>query len=74
MLKEIAYYNILSRPIVFWAGILTITSVFFTALIAFLNKKGINKIPFRMHPKMAVISLIFALLHDLLALSFYLNF
>lgn len=73
MLKEIAYYNILSRPVIFWAGLLTFLSILFTALVAFLNKKGINKIPFRMHPKMAVISLIFALLHALLAFSFYFN-
>lgn len=74
MLKEIAYYNILNLPLIFWNGILTITSVFFTALIAYLNKKGIHKIPFRVHPKMAVISLILALMHGLLALSVYLNF
>ena len=74
MLKEFTYQTILGRPILLWLGLVTFLSVYFTALIAFLNKKGIHGIPFSMHPKMAVISLILAFFHALLALSLYLNF
>ncbi|MEW6088584.1 MAG: hypothetical protein AB1498_09825 [bacterium] len=74
MIKQLAYQILFDYPIVFWLGIAAISSVSFTALIAFLNKKGIHKIPLSLHPKIAVIALILAFIHGLLALSLYLNF
>ncbi|MDD5772952.1 MAG: hypothetical protein PHX78_05740 [bacterium] len=74
MIKEFTYQTILGRPILLWLGLGTFSSVYFTASIAFLNKKGIHRIPFSLHPKMALFSLILAFFHALLALSLFLNF
>ena len=71
MLENISYYLILGKPLIMYGGILTILSFLFTASIAILNKKGINKIPFQWHPRMAIISIILALIHGFLAIMHF---
>ena len=72
MLKALALYLILGKPLVMYIGILTLLSFFFTASIAILNRRGIRKLPFRFHPKMARLSLLIGSVHALLALSLFL--
>lgn len=71
MLSTIAYYQILGLPIVLYLGILTLLSFILTATIGHMNKKGINKIPFKWHSRMAKTSIGLALIHAILALSAY---
>jgi hypothetical protein len=71
MLKGIAYYLIFGKPLIMYLGITTLLCFLFTATIAILNKKGINFIPFKWHPRMAIISLSMALIHGTLAISIY---
>jgi hypothetical protein len=39
-----------------------------------LNYRGIQIIPFKWHPRLAVITIIVAILHGILGLSAYFNF
>jgi hypothetical protein len=55
-----------------YMGILTLLSFLFTASIAILNKKGIQKIPFSWHPKMAIISITLAVIHGLFGILAFL--
>jgi len=71
MLETVSYYLIFGKPLIMYGGILTLLSFLFTASIAILNKKGIDKIPFKWHPRMAIVSIIFALIHGFLAIMHY---
>lgn len=71
MLENISYYSIFGKPLIVYLGILTLISFLFTASIAILNKKGIKFIPFKWHPRMAIISLSLGLIHGFLAMMHY---
>ena len=74
MIKQIAFYIILGKPLIMYMGIITLLSLLFTASISILNKKGITIIPFKWHKRMAMITIILALIHSLLGLSLYYKF
>lgn len=74
MFSEFAYSLIFGKPVIFYLGVITLFSFFFTASIAMMNKRGISYISFKWHPRMAKISLVLALAHGFLALSYYLGF
>lgn len=71
MLNQISYYLIFGKPLMMYTGIITLLSFLFTALIAILNKKGISKIPFKWHIRMAVISITLALIHGTMGILAY---
>jgi len=71
MILHIAYFLIFGKPLIFYTGIITILCFLFTALIGYLNLHGNHTIPFRIHPWMALTSLILGLLHALFGLSIY---
>jgi len=73
MIAKIAYILIFGKPLIFYTGILTILSFWFTALIGYLNFRGSHAIPFKWHPKMAMLSISLSLIHAILALSIYFN-
>lgn len=66
MIAKIAYFIILGKPLVFYLGIISLLLFIATATIAILNIKGINKIPFVWHPRLAIIAITVALIHALL--------
>jgi hypothetical protein len=70
-LAQIAYYQILGKPVIMYMGILTITLFFATASIPYLKRKGFSKIPYNLHPTMAKIALTSAVIHAILAISAY---
>ena len=72
MLEDIAYYLILGKPIIFYLGIITFLSFLSTAIIGLLNFKGIKTIPFKWHPRMAVLSICLAIIHASLGIIAYL--
>ncbi len=75
MISDIALYLIFGKPLVMYGGLLVFASFLFTASISIMNVKyGIHKIPFKWHPRMAIISLTLALMHGLLAASIFYNF
>lgn len=71
MFKSIAYYLIFGKPLILYLGILTLLSFLFTASIAIMNLKGIHKIPFAWHHRMAIISISLALIHGTLGILSY---
>lgn len=73
MISNIAYYVFWGKPLVFYLGILALVLFYLTALISFLNTKGIHLIPFKWHPRIAILALVLGTLHGLLALSAYFN-
>jgi len=73
MLSSIAYYPILGKPLILYLGIVTLLSFITTATIGLMIYKG-KKIPFKIHPTMAGLSLILGITHGTLALSVYLLF
>ena len=72
VLNQITYFQILGKPLIMYLGILAVLLLLFTALIPVLNKKGVAKFPFNLHPIMARVTIGFALLHGLLAVLAYL--
>ncbi|MFH0711413.1 MAG: hypothetical protein V1944_02445 [Candidatus Aenigmatarchaeota archaeon] len=72
MLAEITYYQINGIPLIVYLGILTLISFLFTASISVLNKRRINKIPFKWHSRMAAISIILTIIHGSLGILAYL--
>jgi hypothetical protein len=71
MLENISYYLIFGKPLIMYGGIITLISFLSTALISILNKNGIDIIPFKWHPRMAIISIILALIHGCLGILHY---
>jgi hypothetical protein len=71
MLENIAYYEIFGKPLIMYIGILTVLSFLFTASIAIMNVKGIEKIPFKWHPRMAIFSISLAIIHGILGVASY---
>lgn len=72
MFRNITYFLIFGKPLIMYSGILTLFSFLITALIAFLNSKGIHKIPFKWHPRMAAISITLAVIHGVMGILAYL--
>lgn len=71
MFRNISYFLIFGKPLIMYLGILTLLSFLFTALIGFLNFKGIRKIPFKWHPIMAATSITLAIIHGFLGILTY---
>jgi hypothetical protein len=71
MLESISYHLIFGKPLIMYGGILTLLSFLFTASISIMNKKGIHTIPFKWHPRMAIISICLGLVHGFLAFMHY---
>jgi len=70
-IASIAYFMIFGKPVIMYMGIITLLSFIITALIGFMSFRGMKIIPFRWHPRMAIISITFACIHALLAASLY---
>ena len=71
LVKQIAITLILGRTVVFWSGLLTLTSFLFTASIGFSVLHGIKFLPFKWHPRLAITSFVLAAIHAILAFSLY---
>ena len=71
MFAEIAYYMVLGKPLIFYLGIVTMLSFVVTGTIGFLFHRGIAKIPFKWHPRMAALSFLLAIIHGFLSAAVY---
>ena len=74
MVSNIALTLFLGKPLIMYGGISTLTLLLFTATVGALNYKGKTIIPFRWHPRLAILTITFALLHGILGLSIWFNF
>jgi len=71
MLEGISYYPIFGLPLIVYLGLSTLILMIFTASIAIMNRRGIHRIPFLWHPRMAKVTITIALIHGTLALLVY---
>lgn len=74
MIHALAFTLFLGKPLIMYGGILTLMLLLSTAAIGALNHKGIFIIPFKWHPRLAITTIITALIHALFGLSVYFNF
>lgn len=74
MIQEIAFTLILGKPLLMYFGILALLLLLFTATVGALNFKGISTIPFKWHPRLAMATIIIAIIHAIFGLSIYFNF
>lgn len=72
MLQEFSYYLIFGLPLILYLGVVVILLLFFTALIAFLRRKGKTKISVQWHYRLAYVTLVLASIHGVLGLLAYL--
>jgi hypothetical protein len=66
MIAKITYFIILGKPLVFYLGIISLLLFISAATVAILNTKGMHKIPFVWHPRLAITAIVVALTHALL--------
>lgn len=74
MIQNIAYTLLLGKPLIMYGGILTYLLLLSTALVGFLNFRGIQAIPLKWHPRLAVATIIIATIHALFGLSIFFGF
>lgn len=74
MIHGLALTLFLGKPLVMYGGIVTFLLMTFTATVGFLNFKGIQTIPFKWHPRLAIITITIAIIHAILGLSILFNF
>ncbi len=72
MLQDLSYYLLFGLPFILYLGVVVILLLFFTALIAFLRKKGKTKISVQWHYRLAYITIVLGSIHGLLSLLAYL--
>ena len=74
MVSSLAFHLFLGKPLIMYGGILTFLSLLTTATIGVLNMKGITIVPFKWHPRMAIITIILSTIHAFFGLSIYFKF
>ena len=74
MVRDLAYTLILGKPLIMYGGILTFILLISTATVGWFNFKAIYIIPFKWHPRLAITTIVVAILHAILGLSAYFNF
>lgn len=71
MFESVTYYTIAGYPLIMYLGIVTLFLLLFTAGISIMNRRGINRIGFKWHPRMAYVTIAFAIAHALLGILSY---
>lgn len=74
MISQIASTAVFGIPLIMYGGILTLLLLLSTATVGYLNYHSRVLIPFKWHPRLAVATVIAALLHGFLGLSLFFNF
>jgi len=69
VLENIAYYDILGKPLMLYLGITTFTLLVITAVLGFLVIKG--KVKFAYHKIFAAVTISIATVHGMLGLLAY---
>jgi hypothetical protein len=71
MLQQVSYYLIFGRPLILYLGIITVCMLLVTASIPVLSRRGLVKIPFVWHVRLAVLTICIALVHGMLGIALY---
>ena len=72
-LQEIAYLDILGRPLIFYLGLITYALLLVTVVVQVLRLRvrTLRRIPRGLHHALGVATLVIATLHGLFSLSVY---
>ena len=71
LLQRIAIYQIFGLPFIVYDGFFTLLLLLSTATVGYLIRHGI-RIPFKVHPTLAALTVVSAIIHAVIALSIYL--
>ena len=71
MFNGITYMMVGPLPLIAYVGMVTLFLLLFTAAISILNKRGYRRISFKWHPRIAKITILFAIVHALMGLLSY---
>ncbi|GAB7015746.1 hypothetical protein JCM10550A_11130 [Methanogenium cariaci] len=74
MIQEIAYRTVFGLPVAGLVGLVTLTAFIATAAIALAHRRRVRWASFALHYRFAVLSLVLAACHAVLALSVYIGF
>lgn len=74
MINNFAFISFLEIPLVGYLGVVTFLLMLFTATVGALTMKGITLIPFKWHPRLAIMTIVIALIHGILGASIIFNF
>jgi hypothetical protein len=74
MIREIAFTFFLGFPLIAYTGFLTLFLMLFTATVGYLSFRGYRTIPFKWHPRLAIITIGMAIIHMVMGLSILLRF
>lgn len=74
MLHTLALTLFLGKPLVMYGGIFTFLLLLFTALVGLLNFKGVTIVPLKWHSRLALLTIIVAVIHAIFGLSIWFNF
>lgn len=74
MIQNIALTKMLGLPVVAYGGIFTLLLVIATATVGYLRLKGVTTVPFKVHPQLALATIILALIHAFFGLSLFLGY
>ena len=69
MIHTIALTMFLGQPLILYGGIFTFFCIITTATFGLLHFKGIITIPFKWHPRLALLTITVAVIHAFLGLS-----
>ncbi len=71
MLESVTYYTILGLPLIAYIGMVTLFFLLLTAAVSWMNRRGIKKICFKWHPRLAMLTIVIAIVHAFLGLLAY---
>lgn len=74
MVQNLALTLFLGKPLIMYGGIATFLLLLFTAIVGALNFKGIQVIPFKWHPILAILTILVGTIHAIFGLSIFLGF
>jgi len=71
VLRQIAYHPLGNFPVLFYLGILSYVGLLATSAVMVLTRRKIVRIPFKYHHWLALLTILLATFHGLLAVSVY---
>lgn len=74
MINTLALTTVFGLPMVVYGGILTLLLLLTTATVAYLHSMGKSPIPFKWHPRLAILTIIVAIMHGIFGLSIFMGF
>jgi MFS superfamily sulfate permease-like transporter len=72
MIESISLFPVFGLPLIVYLGMATLSLLLFTASISVMTRRGMRRIPFRWHPRMAAVTIAVAIVHGFLGIMLFL--